>query len=227
MKDKTQKTKQVGTRKSGFSLMNLQLSLWMKIVIPIAVMAVLVLLVYYFKIPNPNMILIAGLVLCSAIFGYWGGAIAGVIMLVYTLYFFSTDHNFTDFSPENARKVVVSVVGICVDMFFVCALKNAENKAFKQVASLTEELRKENEELYRISFTDALTGLRNRMALKQDLAQYVGRQVTVLMLDVDRFKVINDTLGTTRATACWPKQALYWPNISAATIATATAATNF
>lgn len=35
------------------------------------------------------MILIAGLVICSALFGYGGGVVAGVIMFFYTLYFFS------------------------------------------------------------------------------------------------------------------------------------------
>ena len=47
------------------TLMQLQVSLPKKIAITIAIMAALILLVYYCNIPNPNMILIAGLVLCS------------------------------------------------------------------------------------------------------------------------------------------------------------------
>jgi hypothetical protein len=43
------------------------------------------------------MILIAGLVVCSALFGYRGGIPAGVIMLAYTLYFFSTNNDFVTF----------------------------------------------------------------------------------------------------------------------------------
>lgn len=79
------------------------------------------------------MILIAGLVICSALFGYGGGVVAGVIMFFYTLYFFSTGHSFTEFTPENLQKVGVSLVGIAVDMVFVCALKRAEMHAFAQV----------------------------------------------------------------------------------------------
>ena len=50
-----------------------------------AVMSLLIALVYFMNIPNPNMILIAGLVLCSALFGFSGGLVAAVIMGVYTI----------------------------------------------------------------------------------------------------------------------------------------------
>ncbi|MER2235119.1 MAG: hypothetical protein ABS901_02140, partial [Candidatus Limivicinus sp.] len=66
------------------TLMQLQVSLPKKIIITIVIMAALILFVFYFNIPNPNMILIAGLVLCSALFGYGGGIVAAVIMLGYT-----------------------------------------------------------------------------------------------------------------------------------------------
>ena len=40
------------------------------------IMAMLIMFVFFFNIPNPNMILIAGLVICSALFGYGGGVVA-------------------------------------------------------------------------------------------------------------------------------------------------------
>ena len=86
------------------TLIQLQVSLPKKIVITVVVMVALILFVYYFNIPNPNMILIAGLVLCSALFGFGGGIVAAVIMLGYTLFFFSTDHSFTQFTPQNLQK---------------------------------------------------------------------------------------------------------------------------
>ena len=58
---------------------------------------------------------------------------AMLIMFFYTLYFFSTSHSFTEFTPENRQKVGVSLVGIAVGMVFVCALKRAEMHAFAQV----------------------------------------------------------------------------------------------
>jgi diguanylate cyclase (GGDEF)-like protein/PAS domain S-box-containing protein len=49
--------------------------------------------------------------------------------------------------------------------------------------------------------TDALTGLPNRRSLDEELrreiarAQRMGHQVTVAMLDIDKFKAYNDSLG--------------------------------
>ena len=177
------------------TLMQMQVSLPKKIALTAGIMIALILIVYYFKVPNPNMILIAGLVLCSALFGFGGGAVAAAIMLGYTLFFFSTDHSFTQFTPENLQKVFVSLLGIAADMLFVCFLKRAEVRAFRKIDSLTEELHHENEMLQQISVTDALTGIRNRMALRKDYESYVGHEVTVMMLDLNDFKQINDTRG--------------------------------
>ncbi|MBQ3704695.1 MAG: diguanylate cyclase [Oscillospiraceae bacterium] len=61
--------------------------------------------------------------------------------------------------------------------------------------SLTIQLSEENELLKDVSQTDALTGIRNRMALRNDYDSYRGREVTVMLLDLDSFKMINDTYG--------------------------------
>ena len=123
--------------------MQLQVSLPKKIVITALIMAALILLVFYCDIPNPNMILIAGLVLCSALFGYGGGIVAAVIMLGYTLFFFSTDHSFTQFTPQNTQKVIVSIIGIVADMLLVCELKRAEIRQFKAVDAVNAALQRE------------------------------------------------------------------------------------
>ena len=125
------------------TLMQLQVSLPKKIVITAVIMAALILLVFYCDIPNPNMILIAGLVLCSALFGYGGGIVAAVIMLGYTLFFFSTDHSFTQFTPQNTQKVIVSIIGIVADMLLVCELKRAEIRQFKAVDAVNAALQRE------------------------------------------------------------------------------------
>jgi len=177
------------------TLMQLRTSLPKKIVITIGIMLALIAFVYFFKVPNPNMILIAGLVFCSAVFGFGGGIVAAAIMLGYTLFFFSTDHSFTQFTPENLQKVGVSLIGITADMLLVCFLKQAEIQAFKKVDDLTEQLRAENEHLQNISLYDPLTGIKNRLALRQDYDTYYGHDVTVMMLDINKFKTINDTYG--------------------------------
>ena len=123
--------------------MQLQVSLPKKIVITALIMAALILLVFYCDIPNPNMILIAGLVLCSGLFGYGGGIVAAAIMFGYTLFFFSTDHSFTRFTPQNTQKVIVSIIGIVADMLLVCELKRAEIRQFKAVDAVNAALQRE------------------------------------------------------------------------------------
>ena len=177
------------------TLMQQQFSLPKKILYTILIMTALILLVYYFRIPNPNMILIAGLVFCSALFGFGGGLIGAAIMLGYSMYFFSTDHSFFSYSPENLQKVMISLTGIALDVLLVCNLKAAEIEAFDQVKNLTRKLNEENQKLQHISHIDALTGIRNRMALREDIPSYLGHSLTVMMLDLNEFKGINDTYG--------------------------------
>ncbi|UCF35017.1 MAG: GGDEF domain-containing protein [Phycisphaerales bacterium] len=62
-------------------------------------------------------------------------------------------------------------------------------------------VQQENEELTRRATTDQLTGLKNRAAFDEMISlelERAGRSdtpLTLLMLDVDRFKVFNDTYG--------------------------------
>lgn len=63
------------------------------------------------------------------------------------------------------------------------------------------ELRAANEELKRLSTTDKLTGLANRYRLDEALRQSIeqskryGRPLSVVMIDLDHFKQVNDTYG--------------------------------
>jgi diguanylate cyclase (GGDEF)-like protein len=57
------------------------------------------------------------------------------------------------------------------------------------------------EQLHSAATTDELTGLYNRRALEERLAAEISRSLrhqlhtSVLLLDLDRFKVVNDTMG--------------------------------
>jgi diguanylate cyclase (GGDEF)-like protein len=67
--------------------------------------------------------------------------------------------------------------------------------------TINETLRKQNEELERLSLTDGLTGLSNRRFLMQRLNEEAIRSrrgnhaLTILMADVDHFKKYNDAFG--------------------------------
>jgi len=56
-------------------------------------------------------------------------------------------------------------------------------------------LQKHNEQLEYNNRHDALTGLRNRYALNEDIKEIAGKQLTAFMVDVNYFKEINDKYG--------------------------------
>ncbi len=146
-------------------------------------------------VPNPNMVLISGLVICSAMFGYRGGITGAIIMAAYTLAFFSTGHDFVTFTDENLQKVIVSMSSIAIVTLFVSGLRHVISKAFMRLEALNRQLEEDNHLLEEASAVDSLTGTRNRFGLRRDFADYSGRDLHVMMLDIDNFKALNDTYG--------------------------------
>ena len=77
----------------------------------------------------------------------------------------------------------------------------ARVQAAARVKRLQDELRQRNEDLDRISRTDALTGLRNRRHVEEYLAKLTSlarrnvEPMAVLVIDIDHFKSVNDTYG--------------------------------
>jgi diguanylate cyclase (GGDEF)-like protein len=77
----------------------------------------------------------------------------------------------------------------------------ARVQAAARVKRLQDELRQRNEDLDRISRTDALTGLRNRRHVEEylvkltSLARRNAEPIAVLVIDIDHFKSVNDTHG--------------------------------
>lgn len=76
--------------------------------------------------------------------------------------------------------------------------------AITQSIGFLRDLTQQNQDQQRIeqlAYTDALTGLPNRLLLSQHVAQIIqadpeGQQrFSILFLDLDRFKIINDSLG--------------------------------
>jgi len=70
----------------------------------------------------------------------------------------------------------------------------------EQIERLNAELSSKNEELSRLANTDSLTGLLNRYSFSRSLekiAESIGVAdfLAVVIIDLDRFKLVNDTFG--------------------------------
>ncbi|MEE3422403.1 MAG: EAL domain-containing protein [Succinimonas sp.] len=61
--------------------------------------------------------------------------------------------------------------------------------------TLISDLKEYIRNLREMAYIDALTGVGNRMALRRDYDSYREREVTVFMVDLNDFKLINDTYG--------------------------------
>jgi len=87
--------------------------------------------------------------------------------------------------------------------FLAAPVRDEQGRVVRAVETLVDltEKRKLEEELVRLSITDELTGLYNQrffyatLAREIEAAKRYGQSLCLLMLDLDRFKLFNDTYG--------------------------------
>lgn len=165
------------------------------VVIAFLVMLALSLGVYYFNIPNPNMILITGLAVFTSIHGYGAGIASGIVMIVYSMFFFSENHSFIQYTEINLEKVFVIILGVVLNVVFIGQLKSRKDDANRKLQDLNRMLKEDNLTLEAATIKDSLSGVKNRFALRRDYDNYKSGNLHVMMFDVDDFKMINDTYG--------------------------------
>ncbi|RZT10744.1 diguanylate cyclase (GGDEF) domain-containing protein [Duganella sp. CF402] len=119
-----------------------------------------------------------------------GIAVAGFVLLGVALFLRGTHLLYAD-SADNANSMVIALSALVVPLAQVAI---AFGLIFMVMWRYAERLR-------RLSTLDALTGALNRAGLEMQgkrtglRAQRGGRSLAVIMIDVDFFKVINDTYG--------------------------------
>lgn len=108
--------------------------------------------------------------------------------------------------PELPGTTILRVIGpsiavVCALIIGVMALlARSLRRSMAKLRKAIGELRASEAQAHHLAFHDVLTGLPNRALfdarLDQTLAMVgTGEQLAVLMLDLDRFKHVNDTLG--------------------------------
>jgi diguanylate cyclase (GGDEF)-like protein len=146
-----------------------------------------------------------------------GYAVANILLLIGCTFYLQKQLKFTnEVMFEYMIDTIIGMASAGVGSLLIFTInKNALQKAESEieknrelnrtleqkVLERTQELKVSMEEVQYLATHDTLTGLPNRSMFSQRLnyaiktAQRYQRQFAVLFIDLDRFKVINDTMG--------------------------------
>ncbi len=101
---------------------------------------------------------------------------------------------------SDAISIGISVAGYFYIIFMISTVRTS-NKDLKEGVVLRVDAIKNAEEIKQLAFYDSLTSLPNRRLLSDRLihsfyaARRTGKRGALLYMDLDNFKVLNDTLG--------------------------------
>jgi len=90
---------------------------------------------------------------------------------------------------------------ICAEGNISCSYQDGKPTALWGIWRDISEKKRSQDRLYKLAHNDNLTGLPNRILFRDRLKQTIGyanrqkRSVALIFIDLDRFKVINDSLG--------------------------------
>ena len=154
------------------------------------------LIVWNFHIPNPNIVLFVVLSAALVKCGYAAGIVSGLIAFLYSAFFFSTDHSFFLYTSLNLQKLIVIGLGIAANILLIGHLQRQfERSNMEKMQAETEEKLQETTESYRAKlYRDVLTGTYNRRYY-EDIASRIVGPAGIALMDVDDFKICNDTYG--------------------------------
>jgi diguanylate cyclase (GGDEF)-like protein len=104
--------------------------------------------------------------------------------------------------------MIPPAVALIVVRLRTISARDRERELVRLVEEKTADLKRANEELSLLSFTDPLTSLANRRVFDQTLEKECARmprthsKLSLVMIDVDSFKALNDSEGHQRGDEC-------------------------
>lgn len=154
------------------------------------------LIVWNYHIPNPNILLFVVLSAVLVKYGYAAGIVSGLIAFLYSAFFFSTDHSFFLYTSLNFQKLIVIGLGIAANILLIGHLQRQFDRSnMEKMQAEAEEKLQETTESYRAKlYHDVLTGTYNRRYY-EDIASRIVGPAGIALIDVDDFKICNDTYG--------------------------------
>lgn len=161
-------------------------------------------IVYRLGISNPVIVLVAVMIFFTALFNNIAGAVSGICIVIYALFFFSVDHSYVRFTSKGSYKCLVIVLSLLIIYVMVALIRTKEERSYERINELNHQLEKQNAYLKKESDLDALTGIYNRRGghqraqylLEEEIkAHHDSFRALVTAIDIDDFKEINDAYG--------------------------------
>lgn len=100
-----------------------------------------------------------------------------------------------------AVAALLLITGLIFGLFYIYPILRIQVREEAQLREMTQSLSQRSESLEQAALTDGLTGMQNRRyfdgALQEYLKEFrrIERPVGLMILDLDNFKLVNDTYG--------------------------------
>ena len=115
------------------------------ILIAVLIQIVACFLMYGFDVPNPNIFLFVLLSAALVQFGYLAGVCCGVVTLAYSLFYFSTNHDWITFTSEKRNKILMLILALIANILVIGKLLNRSRRDAESIARLELEKQKAEE----------------------------------------------------------------------------------
>lgn len=110
-------------------------------------------------------------------------------------------HELGDFTRLLLGTGILLAIAVLFGLFFIYPIIRTQVREEGKLRAMTESLSARSETLQHAALTDGLTGMNNRRYFDDALREYlrefgrIDKPVGLMVLDLDRFKDINDTHG--------------------------------